>query len=82
MTKHDAYIWHDAQIFEILQSFKIDPAFRRMFEHGQPFYDPHDQVWYVFRGTYGKFCETKWFRQSLFGILRKGREKTSGSPTI
>ena len=49
MIKHDAYIWHDAPDFRdpaVIQD--PIPHYRRMFDHGRPFYDPHDQVWYVF----------------------------------
>jgi cytochrome P450 len=46
---HDQYVWGDAPDFrkeEVMQD--PIPHYHRMLERGTPFYDPVDQVWYVF----------------------------------
>lgn len=47
--KHEQYVWSDAPDFrtEAVMQDPI-PHYHRMLARGTPFYDPIDQVWYVF----------------------------------
>lgn len=46
---HEQYIWNDAPDFRDKKVMQDPiPHYKRMFELGRPYYDPVDQVWYVF----------------------------------